>query len=287
MGSDSNEALKEQQGRQRQEEQKEGLWRGCFSPASDHSLLASCFVRPLSSACRLLPSRQTIMEDPFIRNYVEDLLKKIRTQVRRKEDGFSPVRFVAARPVRQLEEGRRRERYRVSWREGSADCGCRCSHAPFLTRPCACLRLFTYSLSPCVPLGSFAMQVLMKLIQPYTRVRIPFISQRLNIPEKDVEQLLVTLILDGRISGYIDQVRNRKERSVGAGNSAGESTRPCERALCVGRAMISAWNSCVGSQVNQLLEVGDRNQGTKKYAAMTKWSMQLKTIHAAVLNKLV
>ena len=28
----------------------------------------------------LLP-RRTIMEDPFIRNYVEDLLKKIRTQV--------------------------------------------------------------------------------------------------------------------------------------------------------------------------------------------------------------
>ena len=28
-----------------------------------------------------LLSRRTIMEDPFIRNYVEDLLKKIRTQV--------------------------------------------------------------------------------------------------------------------------------------------------------------------------------------------------------------
>lgn len=27
-------------------------------------------------------------------------------------------------------------------------------------------------------------QVLLKLIQPYTRVRIPFISQKLNIPEK-------------------------------------------------------------------------------------------------------
>ncbi|KAF5825616.1 hypothetical protein DUNSADRAFT_8117 [Dunaliella salina] len=49
-------------------------------------------------------------------------------------------------------------------------------------------------------------QVLLKLIQPYTRVRIPFISQRLNIPEKDVEALLVTLILDNRVSGHIDQV---------------------------------------------------------------------------------
>ena len=49
-------------------------------------------------------------------------------------------------------------------------------------------------------------QVLLALVQPYTRVRIPFISSRLNIPEKDVEQLLVQLILDNRINGFIDQV---------------------------------------------------------------------------------
>ncbi len=50
-------------------------------------------------------------------------------------------------------------------------------------------------------------QVLLKLIQPYTRVRIPFISQKLNVSIDDVEGLLVTLILDGRLSGHIDQVR--------------------------------------------------------------------------------
>ena len=49
-------------------------------------------------------------------------------------------------------------------------------------------------------------QVVLKLIQPYTRIRIPFVSKELNIPEGDVEQLLVSLILDSRISGYIDQV---------------------------------------------------------------------------------
>jgi COP9 signalosome complex subunit 2 len=37
-------------------------------------------------------------------------------------------------------------------------------------------------------------------------VRIPFISAKLNIPERDVEALLVTLILDGRVKGHIDQV---------------------------------------------------------------------------------
>lgn len=40
-------------------------------------------------------------------------------------------------------------------------------------------------------------------------------------------------------------------------------------------------------QVNQVLEVGDRSQGTNKYTAMSKWMQQLQTSHATVLNKLV
>jgi hypothetical protein len=55
--------------------------------------------------------------------------------------------------------------------------------------------------------GRHLLQVLLRLIQPYTRVRIPFISSKLNIPEQDVEGLLVPLILDGRLKGHIDQVR--------------------------------------------------------------------------------
>lgn len=78
-------------------------------------------------------NRRTIMDDLFIRNYIEDLLKKIRTQV------------------------------------------------------------------------------LLKLIRPYTKIRIPFVSQELNIPEKDVEALLVSLILDNRIAGHIDQVNQLLE----------------------------------------------------------------------------
>ncbi|XP_057858907.1 COP9 signalosome complex subunit 2 isoform X1 [Cryptomeria japonica] len=81
----------------------------------------------------LKSNRQTIMDDPFIRNCIEDLLENIRTQV------------------------------------------------------------------------------LLKLIKPYTRIRIPFISKELNVPEKDVEQLLVSLILDNRVNGHIDQVNQLLE----------------------------------------------------------------------------
>ncbi|KAI0223793.1 COP9 signalosome complex subunit 2 [Lamellibrachia satsuma] len=49
-------------------------------------------------------------------------------------------------------------------------------------------------------------QVLVKLITPYTRIHIPFISKELNIDVLEVESLLVSCILDNTIHGRIDQV---------------------------------------------------------------------------------
>eukprot|EP00887_Chlorella_sp_A99_P001483 scaffold8.g1483.t1 len=60
-------------------------------------------------------------------------------------------------------------------------------------------------------------QVVLKLIQPYTRVRIPFIARQLNVPEPDVEQLLVSLILDRRVAGRINQVQQLLELDSGGG----------------------------------------------------------------------
>lgn len=49
-------------------------------------------------------------------------------------------------------------------------------------------------------------QVLIKLIRPYTRIAIPFISNELNIEPAEVESLLVSCILDNTIRGRIDQI---------------------------------------------------------------------------------
>ena len=49
-------------------------------------------------------------------------------------------------------------------------------------------------------------QVLLKVVQPYTRISIGFIATELNISAAEVEQLLVTLILDGQIDGQVDQI---------------------------------------------------------------------------------
>lgn len=78
----------------------------------------------------LRQNRETIMDDPFIREHIEDLLRNIRTQV------------------------------------------------------------------------------LIKLIRPYTRIQIPHISRELNIDEEDVENLLVSCILDNTIQGRIDEVNH-------------------------------------------------------------------------------
>jgi len=49
-------------------------------------------------------------------------------------------------------------------------------------------------------------EVLIKLIKPYTRIKIPFISRQLKIKVEEVEALLVSCVLDGTVSGQIDQV---------------------------------------------------------------------------------
>jgi hypothetical protein len=49
-------------------------------------------------------------------------------------------------------------------------------------------------------------QVLLQLIKPYTCIGLPSIAAQLNIPETEVEFLCVSLILDNRIVGKIDQV---------------------------------------------------------------------------------
>lgn len=54
-------------------------------------------------------------------------------------------------------------------------------------------------------------QVLIKLIKPYTRIHIPFISKELNIDTEEVESLLVSCILDNTIHGRIDQVNQLLE----------------------------------------------------------------------------
>ena len=39
--------------------------------------------------------------------------------------------------------------------------------------------------------------------------------------------------------------------------------------------------------MNQILEVGSRQEGARKYTALDKWAAQIGSLHSAVQNKLV
>jgi len=54
-------------------------------------------------------------------------------------------------------------------------------------------------------------QVLLKILTPYTKIRIGFLASELNITAKEVEDLMVGLILDSKIQGRIDQVNQLLE----------------------------------------------------------------------------
>lgn len=69
-------------------------------------------------------------------------------------------------------------------------------------------------------LGNVRTQVLTQLIKPYTKIRIPFISQELNIDCNEVEALLVQCILDKTIVGQIDQKNQLLELETKSAGSA-------------------------------------------------------------------
>lgn len=60
-------------------------------------------------------------------------------------------------------------------------------------------------------LRSLRTQYLIDLIKPYTRLELSFLAQQLNVDKDEVEELLIGLILDGKVEGRIDQVTMRLE----------------------------------------------------------------------------
>jgi hypothetical protein len=54
-------------------------------------------------------------------------------------------------------------------------------------------------------------QYLITLIKPYSRLDMSFLSKQLNVGKPEVEEILIGLILEGKIEGRIDQVAQRVE----------------------------------------------------------------------------
>jgi len=60
-------------------------------------------------------------------------------------------------------------------------------------------------------LRSLRTQYLIDLIKPYTRLELSFLAKQLNVDKDEVEDLLIGLILEGKVEGRIDQVAMRLE----------------------------------------------------------------------------
>ncbi|KAI0035108.1 PCI-domain-containing protein [Vararia minispora EC-137] len=60
-------------------------------------------------------------------------------------------------------------------------------------------------------LRSLRTQYLIDLIKPYSRLELSFLAKQLNVEKDEVEELLIELILDGKVEGRIDQVAMRLE----------------------------------------------------------------------------
>ncbi|KAL0951795.1 hypothetical protein HGRIS_008462 [Hohenbuehelia grisea] len=60
-------------------------------------------------------------------------------------------------------------------------------------------------------LRSLRTSYLIDLIKPYTRLELSFLAKQLNVEIDEVEELLIGLILEGKVDGRIDQVGMRLE----------------------------------------------------------------------------
>ncbi|KAM0788730.1 hypothetical protein ACM66B_002822 [Microbotryomycetes sp. NB124-2] len=60
-------------------------------------------------------------------------------------------------------------------------------------------------------LRSLRTQWILEIIKPYTRIEIDYLARQLGISSDEIESILVSLILDGKVQGRIDQVLRRLE----------------------------------------------------------------------------
>uniref|UniRef100_A0A7S2PLH7 PCI domain-containing protein n=1 Tax=Leptocylindrus danicus TaxID=163516 RepID=A0A7S2PLH7_9STRA len=100
-------------------------------------------------------------------------------------------------------------------------------------------------------------QVLQSVIAPYTRMTLKFLAESLNnISVADVESILVTLILDGKLDGRIDQVRGILIQNCGAQASGADASKTD---LGWGNSSVEAQNCAAVDKLTAALDQLTRN----------------------------
>ena len=101
-------------------------------------------------------------------------------------------------------------------------------------------------------------QVLLKTVKPYSKIKLSHLSEELNISEKELESLLVNLVLDDVLDAKINQVTGMVE---------------------INRESID----------NNIIENEEETKGKgvdSEYDALTKWSNEIKRTNKTLFNNL-
>lgn len=112
-------------------------------------------------------------------------------------------------------------------------------------------------------------EVMIKLIRPYTRVRIPFICEQLKITEAEVEALLVNCILD---------------KLVGTVCFFSHVFSNTNFPLFLHPVIFRSINGRI-DQVNRVVVLDPQSDGVQKYDSLLRWTQKLERISHALTEK--
>lgn len=106
-------------------------------------------------------------------------------------------------------------------------------------------------------------QYLIDLIGPYTRIDLGFLSRQLNVSARQVEELLMALILDGVVQGSIDHVNQRLELHAGG---AAKSQGKGKGGAAARYAALDKWCGEIGRLGRTIEEKHARGLGAERQA---------------------
>jgi COP9 signalosome complex subunit 2 len=123
-------------------------------------------------------------------------------------------------------------------------------------------------------------QVLLQVVQPYTRISLRALAVQLNgISVKEIETLLVSLILDGEVDGKIDQVQGILEKSVKIGQRSHADDRPTPTITTAAAA-----GSMVSNKGNKMSQFRGNTINIRTIDAMEDLMKSLESLTSAVIN---
>ncbi|CEQ40472.1 SPOSA6832_02107, partial [Sporobolomyces salmonicolor] len=123
-------------------------------------------------------------------------------------------------------------------------------------------------------LRSLRMQWILDIIKPYTRIEIAYLARQLGIPNEQVEEIVVALILDEKIQGRIDQVSGRLELDRQYVPRATPASLVSSRFGLLSRILTGR----LASACSTALE-------TRRYQTLDAWTSQLVQLQTGMLAK--